>query len=223
VSVASSDEAHGLPLDRFVAERAALVKALRAGGEPANAARVAALRKPTVAAWAVNQLVRPQAGVTAALFESGEEFAVAQLDLLAGRIGADALRAATARQRATIEERPEAVRGLLSAGGQGAGSATLGSVADTLRAAALDERAPAQVKDGCLRRELHHAGVGDAAVDTLSALADERPARRDSARETARLRPSTCSAPPAPDREARARAADEEGRNVGARRAARQG
>jgi hypothetical protein len=35
--------------------------------------------------------------------------------------------------------------------------------------AALGEQARARVKAGCLTRELHHAGVGDAASDTLSA------------------------------------------------------
>ena len=54
------DDLYGLPLDRFVAERGALAKALRADGRRDEASRVAALRKPSVAAWAVNQLARTQ-------------------------------------------------------------------------------------------------------------------------------------------------------------------
>jgi hypothetical protein len=55
------DDLYGVPLDRFVPERAALVRALRSAGEREQAAAVAALRKPSVAAWAVNQLVRTSA------------------------------------------------------------------------------------------------------------------------------------------------------------------
>ena len=54
------DELYGLPLDEFVPARNALARELKGAGEPAEAAEVAALRKPSVAAWAVNQLVRTQ-------------------------------------------------------------------------------------------------------------------------------------------------------------------
>ena len=55
-------ELYGLPLDRFVAERAALAKSLRSEGQREQADQVAKRRKPSVAAWAVNQLVRTQRG-----------------------------------------------------------------------------------------------------------------------------------------------------------------
>ena len=54
------DDLYGLPLDRFIPERASLVRELRSGGEREQASVVAALRKPSVAAWAVNQLIRTQ-------------------------------------------------------------------------------------------------------------------------------------------------------------------
>jgi len=52
------DDLYGLPLERFTPERDALAKELAAGGDRAGAARVKALRKPVVAAWAVNALAR---------------------------------------------------------------------------------------------------------------------------------------------------------------------
>lgn len=52
------DELYALPLDRFVPERAVLVKQLRADGRREDAARVASLTKPSIVAWAVNQVVR---------------------------------------------------------------------------------------------------------------------------------------------------------------------
>ena len=54
------DELFGLPLDEFIPERTALAKSLRAEGRRDEAKEVAATRKPSVAAWAVNQLVRTQ-------------------------------------------------------------------------------------------------------------------------------------------------------------------
>ncbi|HEX6580351.1 MAG TPA: hypothetical protein VF195_05715, partial [Actinomycetota bacterium] len=52
------DELYGLPLERFTAERDALAKELASAGDRDGAARVKALRKPVVAAWAVNLLAR---------------------------------------------------------------------------------------------------------------------------------------------------------------------
>ena len=43
---------YGLPLERFVPERTALGKALRSEGKREEAAAVAKLVKPSVAAWA---------------------------------------------------------------------------------------------------------------------------------------------------------------------------
>jgi hypothetical protein len=46
---------------------------------------VAKLRKPSVAAWAVNQLVRTQGRAIGELFDAGDALQRAQSDLLAGR------------------------------------------------------------------------------------------------------------------------------------------
>src|SRR3954451_21313497 len=54
------DELYGLALDEFVPRRDALAKRLRADGRREEAAEVAALRKPSVAAWAANQAIRSQ-------------------------------------------------------------------------------------------------------------------------------------------------------------------
>jgi len=64
------DDLYGLPLDRFVAERTALARELRGAGRREEAGEVAALRKPSVAAWAVNQLVRTQGRAVDELFEA---------------------------------------------------------------------------------------------------------------------------------------------------------
>jgi hypothetical protein len=63
---------YGLPLERFVPERTALAKRLRAEERRADAERIAALPKPSRAAWAVNQLVRTQRRAITSLFEAGD-------------------------------------------------------------------------------------------------------------------------------------------------------
>jgi hypothetical protein len=50
------DDLYRSPLDQFVARRDALAKSLRAAGDAGSAARVKALRKPSVVAWAINRL-----------------------------------------------------------------------------------------------------------------------------------------------------------------------
>ena len=151
---------YGLPLDRFVPERGALAKAVRGEGSKEEAARVAALRKPSVAAWTVNQLVRTQGRAVAALFDAGDALERAQAELLAGRRDARALRDATERERDAVDELAEAARGLLSSDGHEPTQTTLDRVSETLHAAALDEDARAQVRDGCLERELRRVGFG---------------------------------------------------------------
>jgi hypothetical protein len=155
-----ADELYGLPLDEFVPRRAALGKELRAAGDRAAAADVAALRKPSVAAWAVNQLVRTQPRAINELYAAGDALTDTQEQLMAGRGNARALREANGRERAAVDALIMLARGLLSSEGDELSPAVLDRVADTLNAAALDPGARAAVRDGRLERELRHAGLG---------------------------------------------------------------
>ncbi len=154
------DDLYGLPLDRFIPERTELVRTLRSAKERDEAAAVAALRKPSVAAWAVNQLVRTQGAAVAELFAAGDALRDAQADLLAGSGDGRALRTAGERERAAVDTLVDAARGLLSSDGHELSPAVVERVADTLHAAALDEGARGQVRPGRLERELRHAGLG---------------------------------------------------------------
>jgi hypothetical protein len=179
-SVTDAHDLYGLPLDRFVAERGALAKKLRADGDRELAASVAGRRKPSVAAWAVNQLVRTQRRALAALFDAGDAIVRAQSELLAGRGDAAALREAVERERAAVTELTAASRGLLSSEGHELTQATLDRVSATLHAAALDEDARAEMREGCLQRELRHVGLG--ATGAVIDRPDPRP-RRNAGRQ----------------------------------------
>ena len=52
------DALYQLPLDQFTSARDDLAKRLRADGQAEQAEQVKALRKPPVAVWLVNRLVR---------------------------------------------------------------------------------------------------------------------------------------------------------------------
>lgn len=162
MAVSNPHDLYGLPLERFVPERTALVRSLRDEGQREEAARVGKLPKPSIAAWAVNQLVRTQRRAISDLFEAGDALQKAQTDLLSGRSDGGALRTAADQERAAVEALMERAQGLLSSEGHELSQTTLDRVADTLHAAAVDEDVRSQVKEGCLQKELRHAGLGGA-------------------------------------------------------------
>jgi hypothetical protein len=176
--VEDASDLYGLALDEFVAERTALAKALRACGEREEAARVAKLPKPSVAAWTVNQLVRTQDRAIEVLFAAGDALTDAQSELLAGSGDAGTLREAARRERDSRGRLVDIARGFLSSDGHEPAAATLERVSDALHAAAVDPDARSQLRGGCLVRELRHVGIGGEAP----VAADERPARRSDSR-----------------------------------------
>jgi hypothetical protein len=147
-------ELYGVPREQFIVERNGLVKALRADGRREEAARVAALRKPSVAAWTVNHLVRTQPDEFAGLLEAGDALRTAQDRMMSGDGTAEELRNALEQERAVVDA-------LVSfAAEQGMNGAVSDRVAGTLHAAALDAGARSQVRSGQLADELQHVGFG---------------------------------------------------------------
>src|SRR5882724_9686262 len=100
------------PLDEFVAARKRLGAELKASGDKAGAARLAKLGRPTIAAWAVNQLWWQAR-------ESFDELLAAGQRLRAGD------RAATAPHREAIAKLRARAATLLGATGHAATEATL--------------------------------------------------------------------------------------------------
>ena len=182
------DELYGLALERFVPERTALVKQLRADGRRDEAAKVGALRKPSVAAWAVNQLVRTQRQAMDELLAAGEALREAQSGVLSGRADARALREGTERERAAVEALADAARGLLSDTGHELSPATMDRVSETLHAAALDDDARERVTAGRLERELRHVGFGSGLGEGSGLGGQTRPRERAGERERAQAR-----------------------------------
>lgn len=169
--VETADDLYGLPLDRFVPERTVLSKALKASGETDQAAHVAALKKPSVAAWAVNQVVRTQPAAIRELFAVGDALAAASSQ---GGGDPEAIRSATRQLRDAVSNLQRAAVGLLTSEGVQLAPTTIDRVVETLRAAALDPGARDDVVRGCLTRELQFAGFG---LGLSSAAPPPRPGR----------------------------------------------
>src|SRR4051794_30223271 len=157
-----SDETglYGLPFDEFIPARDALVKRLRADGDRDGAAAVAALRKPSVAAWAANQAIRSQPKAARELWAAGDALIEAHAAVVSRKKSAPDLRDATARQRAALRPLVEAASCLLDHHGKGMSKATVEKVADTLHAASLEPALREEAVAGRLRGEHRHTGLG---------------------------------------------------------------
>jgi hypothetical protein len=161
VSDAEVDHLFSLPLDEFVASRDELARKLREE-DPEAGAWVKGLRKPSRAAWLVNQLVRSEAKGIKRLLTAADDLASAQQALAQGSGDAGGLR------RRADQER-DAVTTLVEAAGRlddDVSEATLDRVRDTLNAVALDQEARRRVEAGCLTRELQATGFGPLLVPT---------------------------------------------------------
>ena len=154
-----ADALYALPLEQFVPERALLVKALRAAGERDAAAEVAKLPKPSVAAWAVNQVVRTQPALAAALWDAGDAVLAAQARAVAGTGAGGDLREAMQAERRALEPLADAARGLVTGAGKFLGEANVEAVVETLHAAAVDPSARDEVAAGRVVRPLRLSGL----------------------------------------------------------------
>jgi hypothetical protein len=200
------DRLYGLPLDAFVGERDALAKELRAAGQRDEATAVKALKKPSVAAWAVNQALRTQTKAARELWKAGDELATAQEAILAGKGSGADLRAATERERAAVEPLVDAARGLLTASGGDLSEATIERVRQTLHAGAIDPDAREEVASGRAVRERAPQGLFGGGVAEAPAPAPR--ARKAEARGKAATAKRGGKAEPAPaQRDSRADAA----------------
>ena len=170
------DELFAVPLADFTAQRDALVKELKAAGDKEAAAEVKALRRPTVAAWAVNQVVRSATGRNdiAALLQLGDRLRDAHDALLEGK-GDAAIRELTAERRALVGKLAKQAVAVLG----GSGDAQRDAITHTFDAAVADPDAGLVVRAGRLTKELDApSGFGGGLVFG-DVVADRRPRREE--------------------------------------------
>jgi hypothetical protein len=146
------DELFTLAPGDFTAARNALVRDLRGEGQQELATTVGALRRPTVAAWAVNQAVRRHADWYAQLLQAGNAVRTAQRRALSG-VKRGGLREATRARRDLIDELTDLALEILEADGVAAESHR-SAIAATFDAASADAEAAAVVSAARLSHAL---------------------------------------------------------------------
>jgi hypothetical protein len=171
----AADELYELPPAEFTRARDERAKALRKEGHRAEADAVKTLRKPTLAAWALNQLARRRPKEVERLLAAGNELKAAQEELLAGG-DRKAFQSAARQERDQVAKLAGEAAELVSASGERAGPALTDKIAETLHAAALDEETAAELRAGRLVREREAIG----GFGAMTATQGGRPATGDS-------------------------------------------
>jgi hypothetical protein len=161
---AATAELYAVAPDEFVATRTRLVQDARAGGDASLAKEVGRLRRPTVAAWAVNRTVRERPVEVERLRDVGHRLRAAQAQLDAARL------------RDLRSAREELLAGFVAgaaevaeAAGRPLAPAALEEVRSTVIAALASEQAAEAVVSGHLTRALSYSGFGE--VDLSEAVA----------------------------------------------------
>jgi hypothetical protein len=125
------------PPERFTEARDALAKELRAHGDTDAADAVRRLRRPTLAAWALNQVARRHADEVRGLIELGDDLR---------RLGAE--------RRTLVEQLSRRAEEVLAGAGRARSPALQQAVVSTLEAAALSAEDGAALLGGRLVRDL---------------------------------------------------------------------
>lgn len=143
---------YGLARAKFTAARNARAKELKRE-DPELAAAVGALPKPSVAAAALNELVREDPSEVRALLQSGKRLRQAQEAAVSGKKGAD-LNAAVQEHRAGLDRVQRELRS------RKLSTATLEKATQTLRVASVDPELQPLLERGTLTEDLTASGFG---------------------------------------------------------------
>ncbi|USQ76214.1 hypothetical protein [Ornithinimicrobium cryptoxanthini] len=161
------DEAHALvraaasrlyaeaPAD-FIATRTALVKEAKAAGAKDVAKEIGALRKPSVAAWFINQVAHAQHPVIAELADLG-----ARLRQATSTLDAAAITSMRGDRDAVLADLVRAVHEVADDQEQSVSASVEAEVRDTGIAALADEAAEEVLRSGTMTRALAYAGFGE--------------------------------------------------------------
>lgn len=171
------DELYAADLSEFTRARNELAKRLKKEGAADEAALVAALKKPSVAVWAANQLAREARKEVDRLLDAGHRVRDAQRKALAEG-DASPLERAQKAQAASVRELVARGREILEERHGSASDAALERLGSTLRAASVDENGRELLARGRLTEELEPAGFEALASMSELLRSSSKPARR---------------------------------------------
>ncbi|HWU45378.1 MAG TPA: hypothetical protein VN133_01315 [Humibacter sp.] len=165
---------------RFIRARTELAQDAKENDRRDLAAAIAALKKSSSAAWAVNLLARERPGDFDALAEVADDLH----DLQRGTATGDPAAALDERRRRTMAAAIEHARDIAQQHGVHLSAAAVADVEATLRAVLTDDTAAAAARSGMLVRGLKVTGWQS--VDVSDALAVGEPAGAASTRKRTR-------------------------------------
>jgi hypothetical protein len=170
----AGDGLYALPLEEFVSARNELAKRLKKDGDADAAAEVASRRKPTLVAWAVDQVAHTRRREVDLLLDAGKRLVAAQQASISKGSRSE-LDAAQVSLRKSVASLTDAAGKIL---GTRASTSTLARVAETLRAAATVAEGRELLARGCLVEELSDTGWDLVAALTPAPQRGRRPQRR---------------------------------------------
>lgn len=150
--VPERDALFSLPLDRFTDTRDALAARLRTEGRNDEADEVGRLRKPSVAAWALNRVARNSPGLVGQLLDAHRQ--------LRHSDSVESLGSASESRRVAMAALVEAAVEELTGDGRRVSAQIRDRIASTLLAVATDPQGEADFEAGRLVRELEPSGDG---------------------------------------------------------------
>ncbi|MFD9130170.1 hypothetical protein, partial [Kitasatospora sp. NPDC059571] len=195
---AVADGLYGLPPRDFVPARDSAAARAREAGDRPLAARIKALRRPTLAAFAVNRLVRSRQEEVGQLLELGRSLREAQASL-----AGPALRELSARRHRLVPALTARARDAAADEGEHLGEAHLREVEQTLRAALASEEASAALAGGRLTGALDETGALDGLPPSSAEARTPAPAKAPTPAKAASARAAGESARRAATRQAR--------------------
>jgi hypothetical protein len=145
-----------LPLTEFTAARNALAARVKKAGDPVTAEGIKSLTKPSVAAWAVNQLFWKHRIVFDRLLDAGERFRKAQTAQLSGK-SAD-IRSPLESRRAALSELSTHAAKILGEAGNSPTPDTMRRVTTTLEALSTYAGIPDTPQPGRLMDDVQPPG-----------------------------------------------------------------
>lgn len=156
---AAIDDLYGLPLDDFTTARDELARGLRREGRRDAAEHVKRLRKPSVSAWALNQVRRNDREQSNELIEVGQRLREGHERLLEGA-GRGPLQEAIADERRLVGELARHAERELAAAGRSLSGTVQERLRATLHAVASDAEAREGLAAGRLVRDHEASGLG---------------------------------------------------------------
>lgn len=148
------DELFRSPAARFTAARDELARRLAAGGDKEGAKEVKGLRKPTLIAWALNQLSRRHREDLESMIEAGSDLRAAQRKAVSGVKGE--FREAMERRRKLVQMLTHRAVEILLEAGRGPQNAE-DEIGRTLEAASSDPDAAEALLQGHLTKPITSA------------------------------------------------------------------